>query len=271
MKKQKRHILLFLDNAPVHPQDVQLENIKLKFFPVNTTARIQPLDQGIIRAFKAYYRRNLVKHIIASGGVAVTADDINITALDAVYWIQNAWDAVTETTIRNTFKSAGFETRPTVNDMLQGVFITNEIICTDDKSIEELDRVLKHLTIGGKSMSGYDYVGIDDNAPSFNEWNEPADKLLSINGITNEDADSNEDQQNDDLPSEEPPSLSECLHLVRRLRLFSTMQQPDLHSFIIQLQSKLTDALLDSSLSKQRSITDYFKYSPVEVHKNLMK
>ncbi|CAF5161085.1 unnamed protein product, partial [Rotaria sp. Silwood1] len=113
--------------------------------------------------------------------------------------------------------------------------------------------------------------GIDYNAPSFNEWDEPADELLSINGITNEDADSNEDQQNDDLPSEEPLPLSECLHLIRRLRLFSTMQQPDLHSFIIQLQPKLTDALLDSSLSKQRSITDYFKYLPVEVHKNLIK
>ena len=94
---------------------------------------------------------------------------------------------------------------------------------------------------------------------------------MSINGITNEDTDSNEDQEDDDLPSEEPPSLSECFHLVCRLRLFSTMQQPELHSFIIQLQSKLTDVLLDSRLSKQRSITDYLKYSPVEVHRNLMK
>ncbi|CAF1172021.1 unnamed protein product [Rotaria sordida] len=105
MRKQKRHILLFLDNAPVHPHDVQLENIKLKFFPANTTAKIQPMDQGVIRAFKAYYRRSLVKHIIASAGVAAKADDINVTALDAVYWIQNTWDAVTETTIRNTLYS----------------------------------------------------------------------------------------------------------------------------------------------------------------------
>ncbi|CAF2082438.1 unnamed protein product [Rotaria magnacalcarata] len=92
MRKQKRHILLFLDNAPVHPPDVQLENIKLDFFPPNTTAKIQPIDQGVIRAFKAYYRRHLVKHIIASADVAVTADDINITALDVVYWIQGRYD-----------------------------------------------------------------------------------------------------------------------------------------------------------------------------------
>ncbi|CAF2039123.1 unnamed protein product [Rotaria magnacalcarata] len=79
------------------------------------------------------------------------------------------------------------------------------------------------------------YVSIDDNAPSFKEWNDSNDKLLVINGIINDDGDSNEDRLNDDVPSEDPPSLSEFLHLVRHLRFFSTMQQPELHSFIIEL------------------------------------
>ncbi|CAF2105409.1 unnamed protein product [Rotaria magnacalcarata] len=219
MRKQKKHILLFLDNAPVHPPDVQLENIKLKFFPLNTTAKIQPMDQAVIRAFKVYYRRHLVKHIITSAGIAVTADDINITALDVVYWIQGACEAVSETTIRNTFKSAGFEKQSVIDgiDSLQQISITDEIISAEDKSIEELDR------------------SIDDNAPSFNKWNDSNDKLLVINVIINDDGDSNEDQLNDDVPSEDPPSLSEFLDLVRRLRFFSTMQQPELHSFIIEL------------------------------------
>ncbi|CAF2027899.1 unnamed protein product, partial [Rotaria magnacalcarata] len=144
MWKQKRHILLFLDNAPVHPPDVQLEIIKLKFFPPNTTAKIQPMDQGVIRSFKVYYRRRLVKHIIISAGVAVTAD--------------GACEAVSETTIRNTFKSAGFEKISVIDgiDALQQISITDEIISAEDKSIEELDRVLRHSTIGGKPMSDYD-------------------------------------------------------------------------------------------------------------------
>lgn len=33
VEKQKCNILFFLNDAPVHPQDVQLDNIKLKFFP----------------------------------------------------------------------------------------------------------------------------------------------------------------------------------------------------------------------------------------------
>jgi hypothetical protein len=160
LRKQKRHILMFLDNAPVHPPDIQLDNVKLKFFPANTTAKVQPLDQGIIRAFKAHYRRYLVKHIIASANTAITANDINITALDAVYWIEAAWNAVTETTIKNTFRSAGFRNRD-VTDILDVVSIssdTNESFFTENEAFEELDRVLKYLTIGGKSMSAYDYT-----------------------------------------------------------------------------------------------------------------
>ncbi|CAF2100518.1 unnamed protein product [Rotaria magnacalcarata] len=222
------------------------------------------MDQGVIRALKVYYRRHLVKLIITGTGVAVTADDINITALDVVYWIQGASEAVSETTIRNTFKSAGNEKLSVIDgiDSLQQISITDEIISAENKSIEELDRVLRHLTIGGKPMSGYDIM-CDDNAPSFNEWNDSNGKLLVINVIINDDGDSNEDQLNDDVPSEDPPSLSEFLDLVRHLHFFSTMQQPELHSFIIELQSKLTDALLDSTLSKQRPILDYFKYVSV--------
>ncbi|CAF1418298.1 unnamed protein product [Adineta ricciae] len=51
----------------------------------NTTAKIQLMDQGVIRAFKAHYKRNLVKHIIASASAAKAIDDIQINALDAVY------------------------------------------------------------------------------------------------------------------------------------------------------------------------------------------
>jgi len=75
----------------------------------------------------------------------------------------------------------------------------------------------------------------------------------------------------EDLPNEDPSSLSEALELVRRLRLLSTTQQPELHLFINQLQSKLTDALLDSNLSKQRSICDYFKYIPAVPSGDLRK
>ena len=162
MRKQKREILMFLDNAPVHPPDIKLENIKLKFFPANTTSVIQPVGQGIIRTFKAYYRRYLVKHIVGNATVALTADDINATALDAVYWIDSAWSAVTAATIRNAFESAGFEKLSTTDkvdvDVVCVGLDNNEKMSVHNNSIEELDRVLKHVIVGGKSISAYNYV-----------------------------------------------------------------------------------------------------------------
>ena len=73
--------------------------------------------------------------------------------------------------------------------------------------------------------------------------------------MANDDAENNED-----LPAEDPPSLAESLESVRRLGLLSTTQQPELHPFITQLESKLTDGFLDSHSSNQRSILEYFKY-----------
>ncbi|UYV83999.1 TIGD1 [Cordylochernes scorpioides] len=48
-------VLLLIDNAPGHPQDLEYENVKVIFLPKNTTSLLQPLDQGIISTFKALY------------------------------------------------------------------------------------------------------------------------------------------------------------------------------------------------------------------------
>ena len=42
--------------APIHPKDFELSNIELFFFQPNTSSLIQPLDQGIIKIFKDYYK-----------------------------------------------------------------------------------------------------------------------------------------------------------------------------------------------------------------------
>jgi len=58
MKVQNRKVLLFLDNATCHPH-VGLSNVRLIFLPPNTTSITQPMDQGVIRTFKAWYRKSL--------------------------------------------------------------------------------------------------------------------------------------------------------------------------------------------------------------------
>jgi len=54
MRRKRKYILLLLDNVSTHRLDdnEQLSNVKLHFLPPNTTAHLQPLDQGIIYSFK---------------------------------------------------------------------------------------------------------------------------------------------------------------------------------------------------------------------------
>ena len=56
--RQRRHMLLLSDNAPSHIVD-ECSNIKIEFLPPNTTSKIQPLDQGIIRSVKCAYRKTI--------------------------------------------------------------------------------------------------------------------------------------------------------------------------------------------------------------------
>jgi hypothetical protein len=51
MGEARRKIMLLVGNAPVHitPDDT-LANVKVEFLPPNTTAAVQPMDQGVMRS-----------------------------------------------------------------------------------------------------------------------------------------------------------------------------------------------------------------------------
>jgi hypothetical protein len=55
-------ILLLLDNAPGHPKHLgnAIPGVEIIYMPPNTTSLIQPMDQGVIRSFKAKYLTNFL-------------------------------------------------------------------------------------------------------------------------------------------------------------------------------------------------------------------
>ena len=56
MKAMGRQAVLCMDNAPSHIFDEsKLQNTKVVFLVPNLTSHIQPMDAGIIQAFKAHY------------------------------------------------------------------------------------------------------------------------------------------------------------------------------------------------------------------------
>ena len=64
MVKEERNVILFLDNATLHPTSLvdKFSNIKVVFLPKNTTSRLQPLDAGIIQSFKSKLMRYVIAH-----------------------------------------------------------------------------------------------------------------------------------------------------------------------------------------------------------------
>jgi hypothetical protein len=58
-QSSSKRLLLLLDKAPGHPPDLEdvksVLCVKVVFFPPNTTCLLQPMDQGVIATFKAYY------------------------------------------------------------------------------------------------------------------------------------------------------------------------------------------------------------------------
>ena len=78
--REKRKILVLVDNCPAHPNIKSLKNIRLEFLPPNTTSLIQPLGQGVIKNLKTFYRKELVQKIISA--VDDNLVDESVTAID---------------------------------------------------------------------------------------------------------------------------------------------------------------------------------------------
>ena len=102
LKTQNRRILLLMDNAPCHPEDLdeKFTQINVVFLPAaNTTSLLQPLDLGIIQAFKLkYYRCLSVTHVVSKIDECSTASEVcmSIEILQAMRWTAMAWNDVSE-------------------------------------------------------------------------------------------------------------------------------------------------------------------------------
>ena len=108
-RKKNRPVLLLLDNVSSHvtASDTPLQCVKLHFLPPNTTSHLQPLDAGIIKAFKAYYRRSQLQRLIK-----MLEDDKkpDIDLKEAICYLALVWKTVSATSIANCWRHTGITT-----------------------------------------------------------------------------------------------------------------------------------------------------------------
>ncbi|XP_053388741.1 tigger transposable element-derived protein 6-like [Mercenaria mercenaria] len=172
MKRADRNVLLLLDNAPSHPVDLNLSNVKLLFLPANTTAKLQPLDQGIIQNMKQFYRKRLLRSVIAKidNESVVSAESVSksLNVMDAVQWVNSSIKDVKADTVTKCFRKAGFK---------ESLFASDSVVVDDDddddeddnvpiQELVELMRVANKKISLGDTMALKEYLDVDSDIPN---------------------------------------------------------------------------------------------------------
>ncbi|KAH9360190.1 hypothetical protein HPB48_001658 [Haemaphysalis longicornis] len=132
---------LLVDNCSAHHTTCELKNIGLKFLPANTTAKLQPLDQDIIKSFKVGYRRRLLDRLLVNLRMGT---ELKVDLLD-----------VKTDTVANCFRKAGFWTAELAETGEDG----------DEERIDDAFRELSTLFPAAvpPEVSADDFVEVDCN------------------------------------------------------------------------------------------------------------
>ncbi|CUA76151.1 Tigger transposable element-derived protein 6 [Homo sapiens] [Rhizoctonia solani] len=107
MRREGRRILLLCDNASSHKHDAaDYPNLHVEFLSPNLTAWLQPMDAGIIAAFKSRYRRRFARLAIRRDDAGI-ANIYKINQLEAMELAAAAWDSISPATISNCWRHTG--------------------------------------------------------------------------------------------------------------------------------------------------------------------
>jgi hypothetical protein len=118
LQRQNRKIQLWLDNFSGHtvPENGAIKMINVQFFKANLTSHVQPLDAGIIRAFKAHYRSAFMARAVGNFDRGVPAAQVyEINQLEAMRMAEIAWRKLTPATIQGCWRKAGILSTPSNN------------------------------------------------------------------------------------------------------------------------------------------------------------
>ena len=121
-KNNGRQVLLIMDYYSAHKMEhdrvrpltfeggfrgFQFDNVVCLFLPPNVTSVIQPLDQGIIAAFKSHYRRQHVAFNLQELDKGVKQKEIKVNMLQVLQWMREARRHVQGETVANCWIKSG--------------------------------------------------------------------------------------------------------------------------------------------------------------------
>lgn len=262
LQKQKRKIILLVDNCPAHPIIENLRNIKLIFLPPNTTAALQPMDQGIIACLKQHYKKIFLCKMIS---FLDNGEEFKFSLLDAVLAINTAWKRVTQKTIVNCYRHAGFYRNPEFDDedeiplpqlLLQNHNTENvddeDCLCLRDWAVKNN---IVHGSFTNDTLNAFETV---DDCLVTCEYPSEGDIAAAIISQNTQDygQDISEDDEEED--TSEPPTTQQVFGAMKTISTY--LEINDFESSIKDkfdcIQRSLEKSLIKKSTT-QKKITDY--------------
>ncbi|XP_033221100.1 tigger transposable element-derived protein 4-like [Belonocnema kinseyi] len=170
-----------------------LKAIKVVHLPINLTAKLQPMDQGIIENLRVNYRRRIIKRLLKASDEKMGLTDLNL--LDAIFDLNKAWADVTSDTIANCFRKAGFVITGVENLATQE---QNETL--SDGTCEEWDDLQRML--GFTEVTFEEIIDVDTNVIIASE---PTDSEI-LDGIKAQEPSKSDDDNDAEDQDVAPPT-----------------------------------------------------------------
>lgn len=244
MNRERRHIILLMDNAKCHDCDNinNLSNVKIHFLPPNTTSHLQPLDQGIIYSLKAQYRKLLCKNRIQAYDLYEDQIPPPVDILESINLIAKAWRVVTKKTIINSWAKAGIlpDDEPNTSD-------SDDSEVEDD--IEDLQLLINELPITDP-LNMEEYINIDDELITEEELT--LEEI--VNMVRGQSAEEHVEEEDETIIT------SDALNSIEKLIKYVRQNDLSIDNSDMQNLFKLKKKIISDSKKKQKQgrIDDFF-------------
>ncbi|XP_072142338.1 tigger transposable element-derived protein 6-like [Dermacentor andersoni] len=218
--RQKRKVLFLVDNCPGHGTVTGLKSIHLEYIPASTTALLQPMDQGVIQALKARFRKGLLQKML----VCMDPNkEYKVDILGAIHLIADAWRQLTANTIANCFRHAGFSSSDQASDL-------QDLPECDGEDALERQEVVEQCALKKIHLDFDEYVHIDDDVTC------PENTVESIVSEVCDEEESDPEEESEDVATLEPTTLQGAESGVQYLKNFF-LREPGSEMFVQSLSA----------------------------------
>ena len=239
LKSRNQKGLLLLDNCPTHKcfeerydgvktnLEVKISYLRYHMLPPNTSSKLQPCDQGVIRSPKAHYGGKLQ---LAMARLLIHKAAKDVSLYEGLQMVRTAWaNNVTDTVFKNTWRKSGIRKEQVREEM-----------DSTEQPLEICDDFEQRTTM-------------EDKEPVAESPPLDIDSVIdgTMEKVCEENLDSEEDESTENSPV--PPSVSECLKMMDSISkrfIFSSGGEPvcvtELKQVLMSLpksQSLITDFL----------------------------